>query len=42
MPVGDYTIAQCDYGNPFTAAVKVATIMVFSSTQSVRQKLALS
>ncbi|CAK1697369.1 imidazole glycerol phosphate synthase subunit HisH [Vibrio crassostreae] len=22
MPVGDYTIAQCDYGNPFTAAVQ--------------------
>ena len=21
MPVGEYTIAQCDYGNPFTAAV---------------------
>ncbi|GMM87514.1 imidazole glycerol phosphate synthase subunit HisH [Vibrio fortis] len=22
MPVGDYTIAQCEYGNPFTAAVQ--------------------
>ncbi len=22
MPVGDYTIAQCDYGNPFSAAVQ--------------------
>lgn len=22
MPVGDYTIASCDYGNPFTAAVQ--------------------
>lgn len=22
MPVGDYTIAQCDYGKPFTAAVQ--------------------
>lgn len=22
MPVGEYTIAQCDYGNPFTAAVQ--------------------
>jgi len=22
MPVGAYTIAQCDYGNPFTAAVQ--------------------
>ncbi|KZX69696.1 imidazole glycerol phosphate synthase subunit HisH [Vibrio sp. HI00D65] len=22
MPVGDYTIAQCNYGNPFTAAVQ--------------------
>ena len=22
MPVGDYTIAECDYGNPFTAAVQ--------------------
>ncbi|PTQ02604.1 imidazole glycerol phosphate synthase subunit HisH [Vibrio sp. ZF 223] len=22
MPVGDYTIAQCDYSNPFTAAVQ--------------------
>lgn len=22
MPVGGYTIAQCDYGNPFTAAVQ--------------------
>lgn len=22
MPVGDYTIANCDYGNPFTAAVQ--------------------
>lgn len=22
MPVGDYTIARCDYGNPFTAAVQ--------------------
>ncbi|MCZ4371044.1 imidazole glycerol phosphate synthase subunit HisH [Vibrio diazotrophicus] len=22
MPVGDYTIAQCDYGNPFSAAIQ--------------------
>ena len=22
MPVGDYTIAECEYGNPFTAAVQ--------------------
>ncbi|WP_102523912.1 imidazole glycerol phosphate synthase subunit HisH [Vibrio tapetis] len=22
MPVGEYTIAQCDYGNPFTAALQ--------------------
>jgi len=22
MPVGDYTIAHCDYGKPFTAAVQ--------------------
>ncbi|MBE3868043.1 imidazole glycerol phosphate synthase subunit HisH [Vibrio parahaemolyticus] len=22
MPVGDYTIAQCDYGNPFSTAVQ--------------------
>ncbi|WP_406733928.1 imidazole glycerol phosphate synthase subunit HisH [Vibrio scophthalmi] len=22
MPVGEYTIAECDYGNPFTAAVQ--------------------
>ncbi len=22
MPIGDYTIAECDYGNPFTAAVQ--------------------
>lgn len=22
MPVGEYTIARCDYGNPFTAAVQ--------------------
>ncbi|MFH0256518.1 imidazole glycerol phosphate synthase subunit HisH [Vibrio rumoiensis] len=22
MPVGDYTIASCDYGNPFTAALQ--------------------
>ncbi len=22
MPVGDYTIAECDYGNPFSAAIQ--------------------
>ena len=22
MPIGDYTIAECEYGNPFTAAVQ--------------------
>ncbi len=41
MPVNPWTIAQCNYGEPFTAAVQKITSTACSSTRSVLVPLAL-
>lgn len=42
MPVNPWTIAQCNYGEPFTAAVQKITSTACSFTRSVLVPLALS